>query len=456
VIFAPTARGFYKFASAVGVSLAPFQRRIARAYFGSERQVVACLPRGQGKSTLGALIALHHVLSVPDASVYIGAASRDQARIIGEVVRRFTQHPAVEPHVTTRHDEVRLGDRHGPAALRIIASDGALAHGWERPTLMIGDEVWAWSDREPTMLGAMTTALIKNSEARLLLISTAPATPESALGRIRKRALALPDVRREGSCIDCSGHGLKWVEWSVGENVEPDVDAAANANPAPWVSRDLLAEQRPRVSEVEWLQFHCNRAHVSSARWLPVGAWQSCRADYEVADDEPLTLGVDVGGARSTTALVGVVADDDGVRVALVEVRTGRAAVLDLVASIRALVEQGRPIAQVVFDPMRFEGEAMRLERDLGLTLVEWPQSEARMTNCSENLHRLVTEGRLRHFGHGTLDAHVGNAVAKPTPRGWRLVKSGDASHIDALISLAMAAQMAENRPRPTQLLGWI
>ena len=34
-----------------------------------------------------------------------------------------------------------------------------------------------------------------------------------------------------------------------------------------------------------------------------------------------------------------------------------------------------------------------------GLALVEWPQSETRMTVCSENLHRLIVEQHLRHPG---------------------------------------------------------
>jgi hypothetical protein len=40
-------------------------------------------------------------------------------------------------------------------------------------------------------------------------------------------------------------------------------------------------------------------------------------------------------------------------------------------------------------------------------------------------------------------DRHVANALAKPTPRGWRLVKSAEAAQIDALIALAMAAERA-------------
>ncbi len=67
---------------------------------------------------------------------------------------------------------------------------------------------------------------------------------------------------------------------------------------------------------------------------------------------------------------------------ALVEVRTD--AMLKATAHIEALVAAGRPIRELVYDPMRFESEARRLERDHGVTLVSWPQSEGRMTICSD------------------------------------------------------------------------
>lgn len=102
-----------------------------------------------------------------------------------------------------------------------------------------------------------------------------------------------------------------------------------------------------------------------------------------------------------------------------------------------------RAIREVVYDPMRFESEALRLERDHALPLVSWSQSESRMTICSEKLHGLVVEQRPRHPGGAELDRHVANAVAKPTPRGWRLVKSAEAAQIDAVIALAMAAERA-------------
>ena len=79
------------------------------------------------------------------------------------------------------------------------------------------------------------------------------------------------------------------------------------------------------------------------------------------------------------------------------------------------------------------------------------------MTRCSENLHRLVVEHRLRHPGDGELDRHVAAAVAKPTPRGWRLVKAADSLQIDGVIALAMAAERASAPvPEPPRVLGWL
>jgi phage terminase large subunit-like protein len=450
--FAPSYRGFLRMCEALGVALAPHQRTIGRAVFGEAREVACIAPRGSAKTTSAALLALHALASRPDAAVFIGASSRDQARIAGRIVNRYARHPALREMLIVRTDQVRAASG---GLLQVVAADGAKAHGWERPTLMLADEVWSWSDREPTLLGAMQTSLIKNPQAKLVIISTAPASKDQALGKMRARALAQVDVHRRGAFLEARGD-IHWIEWSLPEEADPeDIDAVAAVNVAPWIGRDDLAAQRKRVSETEWLQFHCNRSAVQSTRWLPRGAWEQCRADYEVGEQEPLTLGIDIGGSRSATGLVGCVADEDGVRVALVEVRQGRAAVLEVVERVRELAAT-RNIAQIVFDPMRFESEAQRLEQELGVPVIEWPQSETRMTRCSENLHRLVTEGRLRHPGDAELDRHAAGAIAKPTPRGWRLVKSADAVQIDALIALAMAAEQAERAPRPAQFLGWL
>ena len=110
----------------------------------------------------------------------------------------------------------------------------------------------------------------------------------------------------------------------------------------------------------------------------------------------PVTCRCNRGGSRSpTTAVVGCVAGEDGtVRVAVVEVWRGRRRV------------EGREVRRAARgrqSPRSARSSSIRcvLERGpaprarSGLQLTEWPQSESRMTICSERLHGLVVEQRL-------------------------------------------------------------
>ncbi|HET8954272.1 MAG TPA: terminase TerL endonuclease subunit [Solirubrobacterales bacterium] len=449
--FKPGLRGFYAFARVVGADLKPFQRRIARAHFGAEREAVAILPRGSLKSTTAALIAVHHVLTVDDPGVYIGAASREQARVIGSMVRALSRHRAVRDRLVWRTDALRWAhDPKGPAVLQVVSASGDKAHGWPRPTLILADEIWAWSDREPTLLGAMLTAMLKNPECRFLGISTSAARLDSPLGSMQVRAMASPEVERVGVVLEAGGDGLRWLEWSLPDDADAeDLRLVAAANPLRTVEE--MREQRKRVSEVEWLQFHCCRWGVGTGHFLPPGAWAGCLGDVD-ADGEPVWLGVDIGGSRAASAVVGVTAD---LKVAEVHVFQGDEAVLAVTERVLEIADR-RPVVELAFDPWRYQAEALRLERDHGLTVVQFPQSHSRMIAASENLHRVIVEGKLTHPGDPHLDRHVAAAVARKTGRGWRIDKLGKEEQIDAVVALAMACERAEVRPEPVKLLGWV
>ncbi len=446
--FTPTIRGLYKLARVLGVTLPEFHRVIARAAFGPERELAVVLPRGQGKTTLIALIALHHLLSVPDASVSIGAASREQGAIIYGVMRRFAEHPALAELVTVRHLSFRTEDG---GVLRVVSGKGERAHG-QTDSLMIAEEVWSWSQKAG-LLGAFQTALVKRPDARLIEISTAAHRLHSPLGDLRRRALS-GEVQRRGFFIDALAPALRWLEWSVPDGVELSPENVKRANPAPWITVDALREQRHRVTPGDWAQFHAGRWGVSDAAWLPVGAWGSCRELYDLGDGERVWCGVDVGGSRAASALVAVT---EALQVAHVQTWEGNESVMEIGPGIRALAERFQ-IQEVAFDPWRFKSEAMRLETETGLLFVEFPQSASRMTAASERLHAAIVEGRLRHRGFPDLDRHVAQAVARQVPggRGWRLDKSDHAAQIDSVIALGMAVERAEVRPAPMRLVGWV
>ena len=78
------------------------------------------------------------------------------------------------------------------------------------------------------------------------------------------------------------------------------------------------------------------------------------------------------------------------------------------------------------------------------------------MGPASERLHAAIVEGRLSHPDDPVLNAHVRAAIARDTPRGWRIDKLKSRDKIDAVVALAMAVEAAENRPAPVELLGWV
>lgn len=444
----PGYRGLVDFCRLIDEPLLPYQRRIARLYFGDEREVAAILPRGNAKTTTAALIAVHHLLTIEGAAVTIGAASRDQARIAYERMRGFAQHPALADSVVVRHLELRHVDDDGQLRLlRVIPSDGPKAHGLSS-SLYVADELWAW--RDEGLLEAMQTGLVKRPDAKLLMISTAAAQLDSPLGRLRTRAMAQPGVKREGSVVEARGQ-LGWIEWSVPEDQSlDDMRAVKRANPAPWIKIADLRRQRSAVSEIAFAQLHAGRWGAREGAWLPAGAWQACAGDAEIEDGEAVWLGVDVGGSRAASAVVMVTAD------LRVQARTwqGDDAVLKVAEHVRSLASR-YTVREVAYDPWRFRSEALRLE-DAGLPMVEFPQSTARMVPASEALYAAIVERRLTHPNDPDLNAHVAGAIARQTPRGWRLDKSERSAQIDAVIALAMAVERADEPAQPARLVGWI
>jgi phage terminase large subunit-like protein len=446
-LFRPSYRGFLAFCRELGVELPVYQREIARACFAEAREVVACLAKGSGKTQLASLIALHHLVSVPDASISLGSASRQLAEVPFTYMKRFAEHPALAGLVVIRHMALRT-ERGG--LLRVVSGQREGGAHAQTDSLMLCDELWCHPDDR--LLTGFESGLVKRADSRLVVISTAPATSESPMGRLRQRAMA-GEVSRDGVKIHTRSPSLTWLEWSLPENDDPDdLAAVARVNVAPWITRALLAEQKQRVAPIAWRQFHCNVSGAGAASWLPVGAWSACRSDYTVEDGEAVTLGIDIGGSRAASACVALT---DDLRVAEVVVRQGNGSVLEIAEAVRQLA--GRfSVRGVYFDPWRFKGEAMRLEAEGIGPMVEWPQSHQRLVPASERLHAAITEGRLRHRGDRHLDAHVAAAVAVPTGRGWRVSKANEADQVDAVFALMAALEGAEHRPAETRLVRWL
>ncbi len=431
-----------------GLTLEDFQERIVAAH-REHRETLAILPRGNGKTTLAAALAVHHLVTTPRPAVYIAAASRDQARVMYEAARDMIHADRdLARAVTVRHRELRANGGH----LRVLSSDGPRAHGLI-PTLALVDELHAHAS--PDLYVALRSSLGKRA-ARMLTITTAGYDPESTLGQLRGRALELGDQDHDGALTiaqDPAG-SFCMLEWALTLDDDlADPDTLKTANPASWVTRKWLAEQiaSPGMHPLEVARYHACAWTYGARSWLPHGAWDACRGDATIKPGEAVWAGVDVGGERSATALVWATAD---LRVSS-QTWTGENAVLEVPHAIRQLAER-YDLRQVAYDPWRFQAPALELQRD-GLPCVEFPQSHARMVPASEGLYAAITEGRLTLPDDPELASHAAHAVARHSRRGWRLDKANRADNIDAMIALCMALERAEQPPpEPARILGWL
>jgi phage terminase large subunit-like protein len=421
------------FAAACGLTLEPFQRRIASAAAGPEREFVALLPRGQGKTHLLAIVALHHLLRVEDAAVYCAAASREQARILFEAAAGYAR-VLEHPNIVERHLELRwCPDAGQPKVftrhLRVLAADAPRLHGLT-PSLAIIDELQAHPD--DSVYVALASALHKRPAAKLVVISTAGQGADSPLGRLRARALSL-------------------LEWATPDDADiEDARIVKRANPASWIGLEQLEHAHAALPELAYRRFVANQWTERAGYWLPPGAWQACVGEPEFEPGERVWLGVDVGGERSASAIVWV---NERLHVGAA-IYEGDAAVFDVIDHVRELAHEFT-IAEVVFDPWRF-GQAARELAAEGVPVVEFPQSDPRMIPASSTLHAAIVERRLTLPDDPELARHAANAVARHSRRGWRIDKPKRDTPIDAIVALAMAVERAEHQPEPVRIVAWI
>jgi phage terminase large subunit-like protein len=424
-------------------------RRIAKAAFGDARELVVVVPKGNFKTTMCSLLGLHHLLVTPDAEVRIGAGVRRQAEVCLKRMKGFARHEAIRDRITVTHFELR--DEQG-GDLTVLAGEGERLHG-DSPSLLIGDEVWCWKEGAE-MLEAMESALLKRPDSKLILISTASPTLDDGqpLARLRRRAMAQNDVRREGVVTEAKGDDLHWIEWSLADDEDlDDLRLVKRCNPAGYITMPLLRKQAKALPPAAFGQFHANRWGRSESAWLPPGAWGACAGATNFCDGERIWIACDVGGDRSSTALVWLNRD---LHVG-VKVWQGEDAIQFASFEVLKLAER-YSIAEIVYDNWRAAMLARTWEQHR-LKCTVFGQSDTRMCPASAALYDAIVERRIVHPNDPDLNRHVATAIARMKPRGWRLDKANESDQIDAVVSLAMALESATAPEEPvTQILGWL
>jgi phage terminase large subunit-like protein len=442
---------FQQFCDLIGLELEPFQRKIASAIAGPQRETVVLICRGNGKTTLLAAVSLWHLLTVENAAVYCAAAGRKQAAILYEAAAEFARKLDLA-NIVDRHLELRwcpdpakprVFERH----LRVLAADARQLHGLMRPSLVIVDEMHAHPDDEVYV--TLRSAMLKVPGSKLVCISSAGQGADTPLGRLRTRAFAQPSVVRKGAFTDAKGPNLRLLEWSLPEDADiTDPKTVAKANPASWITPALLAETAEAIPELSFRRFHAGQWTERAGHWLPAGAWQACVGAPEFTDGERIWVGLDVGGEVASTALTWI---NENLNIN-VWIGHGDAAILEAKERIEELATR-YDLCEFIFDPWRAGQLAQELQ-ERGINVREFAQSDSRMCPASARLYDAIVHKRIVLPDDEEMRQQSANTVARHSRRGWRIDAPARDVNVDSIVALAMAVEHAESGAGGVEYLG--
>ena len=420
--------------------LEPWQRELVEELYGRVddqgrrlyREALVGVPRKNGKSTLAAGLALYHLGWDGEAGgeVYSLAASRDQARIVFNEARALAQASPLLRRELRVWRTVIEHPRSG-SLYRALSSEDRLAHGYN-PSFAVVDELHAHRDGE--LYHAIRTALGAREEPLMLSISTAGWDRSSILWQRFRHGEEGRDPR----------FYFRWYAAPRGADIR-DFEAWCAANPSSW-RRTPEAHAEALAADLEEAVFrrlHLNQWTSAETRgWLPEGAWEACAGRVRIPEGAEITLGLDASLRRDSSALVWCRRDERGTY--HVRCRTWRRdeelGVVDLPAIKAEILEAHRAfrLRWCAYDPFGFGPLAQELA-ELGVPMLEWPQSSRRMVPATQALYDAILGRRLRHGGDEVLSAHARHAVVRETEYGPRLDKRRSGEPMDAMVALALA-----------------
>ena len=399
-------------------------------------ELVYSAPKKSGKTTLAAVVLLYvvRVLGGKYAEGYCVANDFDQAagRVFQAVVRIIEASPLLRGQAHATADTITFVET--GATITALPGDYAGAAG-VNPTCVVFDELWAFTSERSRRLWDELVPVPTRAVSVRVTVTYAGFEGESALlEELYRRGLQGEEI----APALYRGDGLLMF-WSH----EPV---------APWQTPAWLEQMRAQLRPSAYQRLIENRFVSGESSFVPLEWWDACvNAELRSVISErslAVWVGVDASVKRDSTAIVCVTWDSAVKKVRLVWHRIFQPSPddpinfeLQIEETLLRLAERF-DVQAVRFDPYQMVAVAQRLQK-AGLPMVEYPQTLDRLTAMGSNLYDLLKAGNLEVYADAELRRAVASAVAKETPRGWRIAKEKASHKIDVVVALAMAALAA-------------
>ncbi len=409
-----------------------------------------------GKTVISASIAAWYAESSrPGTEIYVIANTKEQGagRVFQDLKFHFTHRQGMRGHKFCKIGQYRIDFPDG-TFIQVLAQNYAGAAG-SRHALVLFDELWGsvteldrrlWDEMVPIPTVPMSLRVISSyagfeNESELLwsvYLKGVGMTPEGIMEHEKGQGKVISSL----SDLPCWENGKQFTYWSH----ESDL---------PWYTEEFIEEQRNQERPSAFIRLFTNNWVTSHEEFIPIEWWDRAAKNYTgpatIWGDHPfkrwpITLGIDAGIRRDSTALVGVAYDAARGRVGIVFHKIWTPTEgdpLDLEITLKPEIlnlYNTYTISSLVYDPTHLLPMMMDLKRQ-GIPTSIFDQTVSNMTAASQCLFDLLKGDLLEAYPADDLRRHIQMSVAETTSRGFRIVKTkvSKSHQIDGAIALAMA-----------------
>lgn len=468
--------------------LLPWQEKIIREVFGTVRdedptirQYTSAyieIPKKQGKSELGAAIALNMLINDDEwkAEVYSCAADRQQAGIVFDVaVDMVQQCPPLMKRIKIIHSMKRMVYQPTGSIYQVLSSEVATKHGLN-VSACIFDELHTQPTR--ALYDVMTQG---SGDARRqplwFFLTTAGTDRNSICWEVHQKALDILEGRKNDPRFYPVIFGLKdeddWHDEKNWYKANPSLGHTITIDKVRDAFRKAM--ETP-ADEAMFRQLRLNQWIKSSIRWLPMDRWDDCGGivDPSALEGRICYAGLDLSSTSDLTTLVLVFppTDDSEQYTVLpffwlpeetLELRVRRDHVMYdkwkrqgfLMTTEGNVVHYGfierficelgerYNIREIAYDRWNATMMVQALQDD-GFNMVPFGQGFKDMSPPTKELMRLVLERKINHGSHPVLRWNVDNVKVRQDPAGnLKIDKAKSTEKVDGAVALVMAIDRA-------------
>lgn len=289
--------------------------RVIRPLFGTlnpdgTRQYRTCyveIPRKNGKSELGAGIALYLLVAdgEPGAQVYGAAGDRDQASIVYRVASEMTKRSAyLNTKLKVIDSTKRVVFQDTASFYRAIPADAAGSHGFNAHGIIV-DEVHVQPNRD--LIDVLTTSTGARRQPLTFYITTAGYDRHSICWELHDYALKV----QSGVIVDPTFLPVIFAADEGDDWRDPHVWAKANPSLGVTISGDFLTGEAQKAQDIvayenTFKRLYLNLWTTQDTRWLALDKWDACAdpIDPESLKGRTCYAGLDLASTTDIAALV--------------------------------------------------------------------------------------------------------------------------------------------------------